>query len=44
MPFSLKSWYRTGDEVIMRENGDIFITDRIKVREAFTSLEIMNMC
>ncbi|EIM79653.1 acetyl-CoA synthetase-like protein [Stereum hirsutum FP-91666 SS1] len=26
----IDSWYRTGDEIIMRENGDIFITDRIK--------------
>jgi 4-coumarate--CoA ligase len=26
------SWLRTGDEVLFRENGDLFIVDRIKVK------------
>ena len=25
-------WIRTGDEVLFRENGDMFIVDRLKVR------------
>jgi acyl-CoA synthetase (AMP-forming)/AMP-acid ligase II len=25
------SWIRTGDEVVINENGDLFVKDRIKV-------------
>ncbi|KZT04841.1 phenylacetyl-CoA ligase [Laetiporus sulphureus 93-53] len=28
--FSPDGWFRTGDEVVFKENGDVFITDRIK--------------
>jgi acyl-CoA synthetase (AMP-forming)/AMP-acid ligase II len=28
-------WVRTGDEVIIKEDGDVFIVDRLKVRFSF---------
>ena len=31
MTFSYPRWIRTGDEVLFKENGDVYIVDRLKV-------------
>lgn len=36
--FKLCRWLRTGDQVFFKENGDIFIVERIKVGEALLYL------